>query len=221
MMDRVCFTENEASERCSREKVFSKLLVRLEKKPGRTARHRYERPSTMEAQRHRTVKPMHDISSATLSYSKLLSDMLTFHNYYRARHSASPLTISQRLNLIAQSYAEQLASTSKFEHSGNLFQNDILGENLYMQWISKGQVPVSARTAVKSWYEEIDLYDFKRPNYSEETGHFTQMVWKSTRKMGMGVAVSADGREVYFVTNYYPAGNIVNHGYFETNVLSH
>jgi glioma pathogenesis-related protein 2 len=175
----------------------------------------------MEAQRQRMLKPTHDISSGTLTYSKLLSDMLTFHNYYRARHSASPLTISQRLNIIAQSYAEHLASTSKFEHSGNLFQNDILGENLYMQWISKGHVPVSASAAVKSWYEEIDLYDFKRPNYSEETGHFTQMVWKSTIKMGMGVAVSADGREVYFVTNYYPAGNIVNHGYFETNVLSH
>ena len=152
-------------------------------------------------------------------YAKYLSDMLQLHNYYRARHSASPLTISQRLNHIAQAYAEHLAATSKFEHSGNKLENESLGENLYMQWISRGRVQATARDAMKSWYDEIELHSFKRPKYSEETGHFTQLVWKSTRKMGVGVALSADGREVYMVVNYFPAGNIINHGYFESNVL--
>lgn len=149
----------------------------------------------------------------------MILNMLNLHNYYRAMHSAPPLTISQRLNHIAQSYANLLAATSAFQHSGNRLGDEILGENLYMQWISKGLVPVSVRVAMKSWYDEIDLYSFKNPGYSEETGHFTQMVWRSTKKLGVGMAVSADGREVYFVTNYYPAGNIVNHGYFEQNVL--
>ena len=152
-------------------------------------------------------------------YTKVSNDMLQLHNYYRARHSAAPLTISQRLNHIAQKYAEHLAATSKFEHSGNKFENENLGENLYMQWISMGKVPVSGKDAAKSWYDEIDLYSFKRAKYSEETGHFTQMIWKSTQKMGVGVALSPNGREVYIVANYYPAGNIINHGYFEKNVL--
>jgi uncharacterized protein YkwD len=90
-------------------------------------------------------------------YTKVLSDMLQLHNYYRARHSAPPLTISQRLNHIAQNYAEHLAATGKFEHSGNKLGNESLGENLYMQWISRGRVRVSARDAMESWYEEIDL----------------------------------------------------------------
>ncbi len=145
--------------------------------------------------------------------------MLQYHNYYRAHHSASPLTISQRLNRIAQQYAEHLAATVTFQHSGNKLENEILGENLYNQWISFGKVPVSAREAAKSWYDEIALYSFKHPQYSEETGHFTQLVWKSTQKMGVGVALSADGRNVFIVTNYYPAGNIINPGYFEKNVL--
>ena len=152
-------------------------------------------------------------------YNKVLSDMLQLHNYYRTRHSASSLTISQRLNHIAQKYAEYLAATGKFEHSGNRLGNETLGENLYMQWISHGRVPVSARDAAKCWYDEIDLYNFKHPKYSEETGHFTQLVWKSSQKMGVGVALSANGKEVYIVTNYYPAGNIINSGYFERNVL--
>ena len=146
--------------------------------------------------------------------------MLNLHNYYRARHAAPALTISQRLNYIAQAYAEHLAATSKFEHSGHRLENETLGENLYMQWISHGRVNVSTRTAMKSWYDEIALYDYKHPAYSEETGHFTQMIWRDTKRLGVGVALSADGREVYFVTNYYPAGNIINRGYFEKNVLS-
>jgi uncharacterized protein YkwD len=146
--------------------------------------------------------------------------MLKLHNYHRARHCAPPLTINERLNRIAQSYAEHLAATSTFEHSGNKLGDKALGENLYMQWISRGPVEISTKKAVKSWYDdEIVLHDFKRPKFSKETGHFTQLVWKATKELGVGLALSPDKREVYFVTNYFPAGNIVNPGYFEENVL--
>ncbi len=185
----------------------------------RKARHRYEHLSALQADMNMKHNRAHAIESQKVLYTKVLSDMLQLHNYYRARHSASPLTISQRLNRIAQKYADYLAATGKFEHSGNKLENEIIGENLFMQWISHGKVPVSAREATKSWYGEIEYYSFKHPQYSEETGHFTQMIWKSSQKLGVGVALSADGREVYMVTNYYPAGNIINHGYFEKNVL--
>ena len=152
-------------------------------------------------------------------YATETAEMLKLHNFHRARHCAGPLTISERLNKIAQSYAQHLAATSTFEHSGNKLGNENLGENLYMQWISQGRVKVSSKAAVKSWYDEIAMHNFKKPKFSHETGHFTQMVWKATKKLGVGVALSPNGREVYIVTNYYPAGNITNAGYFEDNVL--
>jgi len=152
-------------------------------------------------------------------HSNIHDEMLKLHNDHRARHCAPPLKISQRLNRIAQSYAEELAATSTFEHSGNKLGDEPLGENLYMAWISRGRVQASAKAAVKSWYDEIALHNFKKPKFSKETGHFTQMVWKSTKTMGTGVAFSPDKREVYIVTNYYPAGNIMGPGYFEDNVL--
>ncbi|CAF4512455.1 unnamed protein product, partial [Rotaria sp. Silwood2] len=141
------------------------------------------------------------------------------HNNYRARHCAPPLVISQRLNQIAQSYAEHLAATSTFEHSGNKFGDEPLGENLYMQWISAGRVKASARDAMKSWYDEISMHNFQRPKFSPKTGHFTQLVWKSSKKLGVGIAYSPNGHEIYMVTNYYPAGNIMGPGMFEKNVL--
>jgi uncharacterized protein YkwD len=160
-----------------------------------------------------------DTRSPDEMYSTVSAELLDLQNKHRARHCVGPLTISQRLNQIAQSYAEHLAATSTFEHSGNKFEGESLGENLYMQWISDGRVKVSAKAAVKSWYDEIALHDFNNPTFSKETGHFTQMVWKGSRKMGVGVALSPDEREVYIVTNYYPAGNIVGPGFFEKNVL--
>ncbi|CAF3425000.1 unnamed protein product, partial [Rotaria sp. Silwood2] len=140
-------------------------------------------------------------------------------NNYRARHCAPPLVISQRLNQIAQSYAEHLAATSTFEHSGNQLENEPLGENLYMQWITFGRAPGSAREAVKGWYDEISMHNFQRPKFSPKTGHFTQLVWKSSKKLGVGIAYSPDRRGVYVVANYYPAGNIMGSGSFEKNVL--
>uniref|UniRef100_A0A3P9M893 GLI pathogenesis-related 2, like n=1 Tax=Oryzias latipes TaxID=8090 RepID=A0A3P9M893_ORYLA len=52
----------------------------------------------------------------------------------------------------------------------------------------------------------------------DQTGHFTAMVWKNTKKLGVGKAVASDGSS-FVVARYFPAGNITNQGHFENNVL--
>lgn len=49
-------------------------------------------------------------------------------------------------------------------------------------------------------------------------GHFTAMVWKSSKKLGVGKATASDGSS-FVVARYFPAGNITNQGHFENNVL--
>ncbi|KAM4686385.1 Golgi-associated plant pathogenesis-related protein 1 isoform 1-T1 [Amazona ochrocephala] len=68
------------------------------------------------------------------------------------------------------------------------------------------------------WYNEIKNYSFQNPGFSSGTGHFTAMVWKSTKKMGVGKASASDG-STFVVARYDPAGNVVNPGYYEENVL--
>lgn len=47
-------------------------------------------------------------------------------------------------------------------------------------------------------------------------GHFTQVVWKDSTQLGLGMATN--GNKVYVVGQYRPAGNINTREYFEKNV---
>jgi len=50
-----------------------------------------------------------------------------------------------------------------------------------------------------------------------QAGHFTQVVWKDSRELGVGRAFSDDEQRVFVVCNYFPAGNII--GRFAQNVF--
>merc|ERR1712183_940254 len=68
--------------------------------------------------------------------------------------------------------------------------------------------------AVKAWYSEVKYYtDYKHGTFRSQTGHFTQVVWKGTTKVGL--AVSDCGK--YIVANYKCPGNMM--GDFAKNVL--
>ena len=64
-------------------------------------------------------------------------------------------------------------------------------------------------------YKEKKNYSFDG-KFTANTGHFTQIVWKSTTRVGFGYAVTETG-QFYSVFNYYPAGNYKNE--FHLNVF--
>lgn len=71
--------------------------------------------------------------------------------------------------------------------------------------------------ATSSWYDEIQDYDYSHPDFSMSTGHFTQVIWKGTQQLGVGIALTNDGKSVYVVAQYSPPGNFL--GQFQENVL--
>ncbi|KAM9309346.1 GLI pathogenesis-related 2, like [Pholidichthys leucotaenia] len=147
------------------------------------------------------------------SASKQFSEeVLQCHNEYRMKHQAPPLKLSSKLSREATRYAESLASTRILKHSLESSQG-MWGENL--AWASYDQ---SGKDVVDRWYEEGKNYNFNRPGFSSGTGHFTAMVWKSSKKLGVGKATASDGSS-FVVARYLPAGNVTNQGHFENNVL--
>ena len=68
-------------------------------------------------------------------------------------------------------------------------------------------------------YNEITEYNFEQPGFSSTTGHFTQVVWKGSTRLGIGKAtgyVDGFGTCEFVVGRYSPAGNL--EGAFRANV---
>jgi uncharacterized protein YkwD len=141
--------------------------------------------------------------------SDFASAMLAEHNRYRARHCAPPLTWSAEIAERAQHWADRLRDHGcGLEHSHGPY-----GENLAAA--TAGLLDTAAVVAM--WYREIEAYDFKRGGFSMQTGHFTQVVWRGTARLGCARSTcgGADGADVW-VCNYDPPGNY--EGQFRDNV---
>ncbi|XP_065217540.1 Golgi-associated plant pathogenesis-related protein 1-like [Planococcus citri] len=131
---------------------------------------------------------------------KLVKD----HNKYRSQHGTPPLEPDLNLMEDAIKWSKQLANTNVLQHGST-------GENLYKN-TNTGPIDESQLDAVKPWYDEIKLYT--KPEFSLQTGHFTQVVWRDTRKLGCGVCSGSGGTVV--TCRYSPPGNF--RGQFEENV---
>ena len=83
--------------------------------------------------------------------------------------------------------------------------NDKYGENLYSCGASYGEC-VTGKTASERWYAEVSQYDFSNPHYISGTGHFTQLVWKSSKQIGFGATCNSYNK-CFLTCNYYPPGN--------------
>ena len=75
---------------------------------------------------------------------------------------------------------------------------------------------MSGEAPSNSWYSEVSKHDFDVEPMSTGTGHFTQMVWKASKKLGVAKARSENGK-IIVVANYEPAGNVI--GRYVKNVL--
>ena len=110
---------------------------------------------------------------------------------------------------MAQKWADYLVVTGKFEHSKLAFGT--YGENI---WATYGEHFQGTRP-VDDWYKEVQFYDYNNGQFSMKTGHFTQLVWVASQKLGLGVA-RGNGNTIV-VANYDPPGNYP--GQFQKNVL--
>ncbi|KAL5256901.1 hypothetical protein ACHWQZ_G011986 [Mnemiopsis leidyi] len=144
--------------------------------------------------------------------------LLDEHNKRRRHHGVPDLIYDTKLAASSLSWCKVLARQDKFEHSKQDNSVEGVGENLYVSWgMNPNQVPESA---VKNWYDEIKDHDFYYPKFKFETGHFTQVIWKATTRVGCGVTKPSESsspkRKSYVCCHYSPPGNW--RGKFRENV---
>merc|ERR1719334_2034682 len=108
------------------------------------------------------------------------------------------------------------ADQCKFEHDCTECRKTKrfgVGQNLYIYKQSQA-APNNWEGAVADWYSEVK--DFNSRNiepfsFTSNTGHYTQVVWAETDRVGCGATSYKDGRwfTTLYVCNYGPNGNFI------------
>jgi uncharacterized protein YkwD len=127
------------------------------------------------------------------------TEILAAHNAVRARLKLRPLLWSNKLAGHAQEWADQLLATDRFAHR----PKPKYGENLF----TISGLPASPAKVVDAWASESQDYDYHSNKCRKLCGHYTQLVWRDTNKVGC--AVARNSRREVWVCNYDPPGNYV------------
>jgi Cysteine-rich secretory protein family len=122
-------------------------------------------------------------------------DCLCWHNEYRARHNVPAMTIAMKLCVSAQEWANHLASRNELYYCPSNFN---FGQNIFCCVETCLMLSISGQEVATYWYSSMKRYDFfKRPSLlhtSINSGHFSQIVWKDTKYIGVGKSVSKTGK---------------------------
>ena len=152
-------------------------------------------------------------SKTTTTIQHFSTSLLEAHNKLRVEYgNVRALKLDDELSKLAQEHADYLAAKqSKLENSAH----EHVGENLYYLESSDGSY--TAKQVIDFWLKRSNMTvsgsGATRPT---KTNHFTQIVWKSSKKLGVGTAKALNGA-TYVVAFYEPRGNVTN--YLNQNVI--
>lgn len=155
----------------------------------------------------KVIKKIEKPTGSLVSYD-MAAKVINHHNKIRAEVGVPPLVWNNDIATYAQLWANYLANENDCNmlHRQNADKNDKhYGENLF--WGSSSTI-FKPEDASFSWANEKADYTYSPccgSNFSK-IGHYTQMVWKNTKEMGLGIAACPTGG-VIIVANYNPPGN--------------
>ena len=136
--------------------------------------------------------------------------LLAAHNRERAEIGVPALEWDPQLAADAANWAQALAETDSFAHSrADPTDPDVQGENLWAgtrgAWAPEEMVGLWI--AEKSDYRPGIFPAVSRSGSLEKVGHYTQLIWRNTRKVGCALATGT--REDILVCRYSTGGNVI------------
>ena len=137
-----------------------------------------------------------DIGSRAMTSADFIREMLDAHNDVRCRVEIPPLQWSGELAAYSKKWADSLIATNRTSHNSH----SPYGENILATGL--GSTPSSV---VAEWAAESLNYTYITNSCDGDCGHYTQLVWRSTRKVGC--AMAHNKRREVWVCSYDPAGN--------------
>ncbi|XP_039354659.1 glioma pathogenesis-related protein 1-like [Mauremys reevesii] len=150
--------------------------------------------------------------------TQFIKECVNAHNNFRSKVNPPAR------NMLHMSWDSALAKSAKawakrchFDHNvylkvpGKVHPNFTpVGENIWTGSLSL----FSVSAAIRNWYNEVTDYNFETRYCTRMCGHYTQVVWATSYKVGCAVQFcpSVTGFKgltngAHFVCNYAPAGN--------------
>jgi len=144
----------------------------------------------------------------TVARADFNARLLAAHNNERGRLDVPALEWDNSLAADARVWADELAATGRFEHSPDEPGKPLQGENLWAGTprAFSPEAMVGLWRAEKSDYRPGIFPNNSRSGDVEKVGHYTQLIWRESRRVGCATAV---GRyEEFLVCRYSEAGNV-------------
>ncbi len=156
----------------------------------------------------RVVEPRRFAGEAPRGPALLQQAMEAGHRAARTQVGVPPLTWDAALAADAQRYADTLARTGRFQHSPQPRATPEQGENLWTgtRGAYRYGEMIGHWRAEQRDYRHVALPAASRTGTFGDVAHYTQMVWRDTRRFGCAQASNATDDMV--VCRYVPAGNI-------------
>jgi hypothetical protein len=149
------------------------------------------------------------LAGATGRLTSLDSRLLAAHNRERSAQGIAALAWDPALAAEAAAWGGELAASGAFEHAPDSGDEDPQGENLWAG--TRGAY--APEEMVDGWIEEKRHFrpgrfpDNSRTGDFEDVGHYTQLMWRDTDRVGCALAAGAE--EEVLVCRYRTAGNVV------------
>jgi uncharacterized protein YkwD len=155
-----------------------------------------------------------DAGTNTGADPQFIEDMLAEHNAVRAAATPQPSPALPALtwDAAAEKTAASWVARCKFEHNPN---RGNAGENIAAATPGSWQT----RDVVKNWAAEAKDYDYAHNTCTsgKECGHYTQVVWRNTTRVGCATKVCTENSPFgaqfptwqFWVCDYTPPGNYV------------
>eukprot|EP01018_Ginkgo_biloba_P026628 Gb_41624 [translate_table: standard] len=134
-------------------------------------------------------------------YGNESMEFLVPQNNARAQVGEAPLVFDEKVEGYAIWWADQRKGDCQLIHSDGPF-----GENIFYgsghDW--------TPSDAVNAWIEEKQYYNYETNSCSgdEMCGHYTQIVWKNSSRLGCARVICENG-DVFMTCNYDPPGNYI------------